>query len=96
MAVQIDLTAPIVLGNPIHSSNGSTDTLPSLTLVGGVPVNAFLEIQSTTDGFLYPRMTTGQRDAMVTVNGMTIYNTTTDTLDIYAGGAWQHFSEMGG
>lgn len=95
-AVFIDFTSPIVLGNPIHTSNGSVDTLPTITKVGGVPVNALLEIQSTTDGFLFSRVTEAERDAMVAVNGLMVYNTSTDTLDIYAGGAWQHFNEMGG
>lgn len=49
---------------------------------------AALEIQSTTRGFLNARMTTTQRDAITAVNGLQIYNTTTDKLQVYAAGVW--------
>lgn len=47
-----------------------------------------LEIKSTTKAFMNARMTTTQRDALTAVNGLQLYNTTTDKLQVYAGGAW--------
>jgi hypothetical protein len=51
-----------------------------------------LEIDSTTGGFIPPRMTGTQRDNMATpVEGMVIYNDTADRLEVYTGGTppWQ-------
>jgi hypothetical protein len=57
---------------------------------------AHLDVQSTTKGFLPPRMTTTQRDAIVTpATGLRIYNTTTNTNDTYNGTAWQSNSVSG-
>jgi hypothetical protein len=51
--------------------------------------SAALDISSTTSGLLYPRLTQGQRAAIAApVSGLTIYNTTTNCLDLYAAGAW--------
>ena len=46
------------------------------------------EIESTTKAFLNARMTTTERDALTALNGMQIYNTTTDRLQVYAAGVW--------
>jgi hypothetical protein len=44
---------------------------------------------STTKGFLIPRMTGTQRDAISSpATGLAIYNTTTNTNDYYNGSAW--------
>jgi hypothetical protein len=48
-----------------------------------------LDITSTTGGVLFPRMTGTQRDAISSpANGLVIYNTTTDKLQVRAAGAW--------
>ncbi|MFC0773036.1 hypothetical protein [Terrimonas alba] len=48
-----------------------------------------LTVASTTQGFLKPRMTTTQRDAIASpVAGLEIYNTTTNTTDHYNGTDW--------
>jgi hypothetical protein len=50
---------------------------------------ALVELSSTTQGFLPPRMTTTQRDAISTPpNGLVLYNTTTDKLQVRAAGSW--------
>jgi hypothetical protein len=46
--------------------------------------SALLDITSTEKGFLLPRMTTVQRDAIVApANGLLIYNTTTNRLEVF-------------
>lgn len=50
---------------------------------------AQFDITSTTRGFLPPRMTTTQRDAISSPpNGLMLYNTTTDKLQVRAAGSW--------
>jgi uncharacterized protein (TIGR02145 family) len=50
---------------------------------------AEVEIASTTQGFLPPRMTTTQRDAIASsVTGLTIYNTTVNCLQSWNGTLW--------
>jgi trimeric autotransporter adhesin len=50
---------------------------------------ALLDVASTTSGFLPPRMTTTQRDAITSPpNGLLLYNSTTDKMQARAGGAW--------
>lgn len=52
-------------------------------------VSAVLDVQSTTQGVLFPRMTTTQRDAIGTpADGLVIFNTTDTKLQVRAGGAW--------
>jgi len=51
---------------------------------------AILDLTSTTLGFLPPRMTTVQRDAITSVPaGLFIYNTTTNKMNFYNGSAWE-------
>jgi hypothetical protein len=53
--------------------------------------SAALEIKSSSQGFLPPRMTTTQRNAIANpAVGLQIYNTTTDCLEIFAKGRWQN------
>jgi hypothetical protein len=47
-----------------------------------------LDVRSTTGAFIVPRMTTAQRDALTAVNGMIIYNTSTNQFNFYENGAW--------
>ena len=50
---------------------------------------ARLDVTSTTSGFLPPRMTTAQRDAIGSPpNGLMLYNTSTDKLQVRAAGSW--------
>ncbi|MGR3177831.1 MAG: hypothetical protein ACUZ8E_07215 [Candidatus Anammoxibacter sp.] len=50
--------------------------------------SAILDITTTTGAVLFPRMTTAQRDALTAINGMVIYNSSLDKLQVRAGGAW--------
>lgn len=50
---------------------------------------AQLQVDSVLRGFLPPRMTTVQRDAITTPpDGLMLYNTTTNKLQVRAAGAW--------
>lgn len=50
---------------------------------------AQLDVVSTTRGFLPPRMTTAERNLIATPpNGLMLYNTSTDKLQVRAAGAW--------
>jgi hypothetical protein len=51
--------------------------------------SSILELSSTTQGFLPPRMTTTQRDAIASpATGLVIYNTTTLAANVYNGTSW--------
>jgi hypothetical protein len=51
--------------------------------------SALLEVQSTTKGFLPPKMTTTQRDAITApAAGLMVYNTTTNKAQCYNGTTW--------
>ena len=58
--------------------------------IGGfASASAALDIVSTTKGFLPPRMTSTQRDAISSPDeGLQIFNTTTSKAQVRAGGAW--------
>lgn len=54
--------------------------------------SSILDIQSTTQGVLMPRMTTIQRDAIVSpAEGLLIYNTTTKSTDVYSSSIWKSY-----
>lgn len=59
------------------------------TITGVKDFTGQLKMTSTTAGFILPRMTTAQRDALTAVAGEMIYNTTTNKLNFYNGAAWE-------
>jgi len=63
--------------------------------IGGATVadnTSVLDLRSTTKGFLPPRMTTAQRDAIASpAEGLVVYNTTTKSLDLRAASSWLSF-----
>lgn len=87
----------------------TTPTLPQTFNVGGTAyisgqtgintstpaASALLDITSTTQGVLLPRMTTTQRDAISSpARGLIIYNTTTNKLNFYNGTAWEAVTSL--
>jgi hypothetical protein len=77
-------TNAILVGD--KGTNGAT---PTPTKVGANRCSAVLELQSTTRGFLPPRMTTAQIAAIpYPVNGMRAYDTTLQADAVYVNGAW--------
>jgi hypothetical protein len=58
--------------------------------------SAMLEIKSTDKGFLPPRMTTAERDAIASpAEGLTIYNTEYNCLQYFKGTLWFDLCEGG-
>ena len=56
----------------------------------GVVASAVIQADSTTKGFLPPRMTTTQKNAILTpATGLVVYDTTLNTLAVYTGAAWE-------
>ena len=77
-------------------------TLYAQTVIGGLTPDpsAMLDVQSTAKGVLFPRMTTGERNAISSpVAGLMIFNTTTVCLEINLGTpaspAWQAIKCLG-
>ena len=74
----------------------SLGTIAAFPAAGGFVVgssaknaSAALEVVSTTQGVLFPRMTTAQRNLITTpADGLVIYNTTDNKLQVRAAGAW--------
>jgi len=59
------------------------------TTAGGVEALGRMTVTTTTDGFLGPRLTTTQRDAISTPPaGLMIYNTTLNSYQVYNGTSW--------
>jgi len=92
-------------GGMVITNEGNADTVfktnalerMRITNAGSVGIgtsspdaSALLDVSSTTKGFLPPRMSTAQRDAIggATQEGLIIYNVTTDKLQVFAAGAW--------
>jgi len=59
--------------------------------------SALLDLQSTTNGLLIPRMNTTQQNAIVSpANGLAIYNTDTSDYMVYKSSSWQRIGGAGG
>lgn len=70
-------------------TQGSTLT-GSVGVGGAAAASAILTATSTTQGFLPPRMTGTQRDAIASpAAGLMVYNSTTNKLNFYNGSAWE-------
>ncbi len=82
-------TGAVTLSLPQSIATSSTLQFGAIGLGAAVDATAILSLSSTVKGFLPPRMTTTQRDAIVTpAEGLTIYNTSTGQLNLYASGVW--------
>lgn len=60
------LTVPLLIGAPVRTTNGSTDSLPALTENDGNPASVLAEFKGTDGGIVLPRMTGAQRDSLYT------------------------------
>jgi uncharacterized protein (TIGR02145 family) len=74
-----------ILNGANFYNNGSNIGVGTVT----PDASAKLDVNSTVQGFLPPRMTTAQRNAIVSpASGLQIYNSTTGCLNFYSGSAW--------
>jgi hypothetical protein len=78
-----------------NAGTGLVATNANRVGIGIMTPQAVLDISSTTSGFLPPRMTSGERAAIGTVqgnpslaDGMVIYNTTANQLQVWNGSNW--------
>ena len=70
-------------------------------ITGGLPSSSttsscLLEIQSTTGALVISRMTTVERDALIPTQGMQIFNTDTDKMNLYVSSGWVALSSTQG
>jgi hypothetical protein len=57
--------------------------------------SALSQMNSTTKGFLPPRMTTAQKNAIGTpAEGLIVYDTTLSKLCVYTGAAWETITSV--
>lgn len=83
-------TTPNGTSNAIETMRLSHDGALSLGSGTDAAASALLDLASTTKGFLPPRMTEAQRDAIASpATGLVIYNTDTDALNYYDGDSWE-------
>ncbi len=85
--------------------SSTLDVAGASQMVGAVAVGtasaadskAIMDMVSTTKGMLPPRMTSTQRDAIASPStGLTIYNTTTNAMNVYNGSSWAAVGSGGG
>lgn len=76
----------------IYCDSGGTEIEKSLSvgIEAGTTAAALVEFLSTTQGYLGPRMTTTQKNAISTpVEGLEVYDTTLKKKCFYNGSAWE-------
>ncbi len=87
-------TSTITLGDNYVNLGTAGSSRVTINSSGNVGIGttspaAKLDIESTTSGVLLPRMTTAQVNAISSPsNGLTVYNTTLNTLCFYNGSSW--------
>lgn len=74
-----------------HAGSNITSklTINQATGIGGAAADStILDLQSTTGSLLISRMTTGERDSLTALNGMILYNTSTNQFNFRENSAW--------
>jgi hypothetical protein len=82
--------------NAIETVTGNIvlNTTSGSTVIGGSTpdASAKLDVQSTTQGVLFPRMTTAEKTAIVSpAAGLQVYDTTLNQMSYYNGSSWVDF-----
>jgi len=76
---------------------GSTSGSTSIGAGTTIAASAVLDVKSTTQGVLFPRMTATQRNAISSpATGLQVYNTDANTFDYYNGSVWGAIGGGGG
>lgn len=85
----VDTLLDGVIGKSGAATLKHTNVAKLQTTAGGAEVLGRMTVTTTTDGFLGPRLTTVQRDAISTPPaGLMIYNTTLSSYQVYNGTSW--------
>jgi hypothetical protein len=70
-------------------TNGFGNAMAIASATGDVSISTSLTLNSTTKGFLPPRMTTTQKNAIASpAAGLVVYDSTTNKLQCYNGSTW--------
>ena len=83
-----------VCGSSVSTTTGAVTTTANAGIGTTSPdPSAMLEVRSTTAGLAIPRLTSGQRDAILSpAQGLMVFNTTSQAIDVYDGTAnWLEF-----
>jgi hypothetical protein len=73
----------------IYSGGGTIVYNGNSQFINNLSTNGQLSMNSTTQGFLPPRMTTTQKNAIATpAAGLVVYDNTTNKLCCYNGSTW--------
>lgn len=80
-------TTAILIGDTTNGA--SMGNLPTLTTFMGQPVSAALELQSPDGALLLPRLTNQQIVDLNSVDGMLVYNSENEELDLRVTGIWE-------
>ena len=84
-------TAPIIFSAGGYANEAMRITGTKSVSIGTATPNVYakLDVTSTTQGVLFPRMTTTQRDAIAAPpDGLVVYNTTAAKLQVRSASAW--------
>lgn len=82
-------TGAVTLSLPQSINTSAAVQFGTLGLGSAIETSAALSMSSTTLGLLMPRMTTTQRDAIVSpATGLEIFNTSTGVFNYYNGSSW--------
>jgi hypothetical protein len=69
---------------------GTTSGSVGIGATTTINASSILQVTSTSQGFLPPRMTTAQKNAIATpATGLVVYDTTLNKLALYTGAAWE-------
>jgi hypothetical protein len=92
-ASTVDKNGLIAIGS-VNGVHGATLTQQVVTGASTASDSAQLEVTSTTRGFLPPRMTTAEKNAIVApALGLMVYDTTLNKLCVYTG-AWETITSV--
>ena len=62
------------------------------TTAATIDQSAILDVSATNKGVLIPRITSTDRDLILAVNGLFLYNTTTNAIEFYNSSEWRMFA----
>lgn len=85
----------ITSGTPLNTSFGITSLGRADTAASSWPMTrkgGWAALEAKTKGFVPNRLTTAQKNTLVPVEGMMVYDTNLDCLSIYDGTAWKCFN----